>query len=270
MGAIASEKHRGPHADDNAHGAICTSPTRADVTSRWQRSSCSARPRRCSSARLPGAAQRAVQPHHAGLAPLAPPHQSAEEEAGPERTRPGLSTHGGAEPGQDAPPPPPAAARGLAARTRLRGDGVRTALPAMPSPIGIGATGIRIRTRTPTPHPARPRPGPGPAQAPPWLALAHLAPLLPASGPCTCQAPGWDSHACPRHASPSPRRLTSLHGAPPPHRGLPAQRPHPTPPRPCGVGPLECTCLSWKTAALALGGGSPAWGTCGARAPHGE
>lgn len=87
MGAITSEKHRGPHADDNAHGAICTSPTRADVTSRWQHSSCSAR--------LPGAARRAVQPHHAGLAPLAPPRQSAEEEADPERTRPGLSTHGG-------------------------------------------------------------------------------------------------------------------------------------------------------------------------------
>lgn len=217
MGAITSEKHRGPHADDNAHGAICTSPTRADVTSRWQHSSCSAR--------LPGAARRAVQPHHAGLAPLAPPRQSAEEEADPERTPPGLSTHGGAEPGQDAPPPPPAAARGLAARMRLRGDGVRTALPAMPSPIGIGAAGIR--TRTPTPHPARPRPVPGPAQAPPWLALAHLAPLLPASGPCTCQAPGWDSHACPRHASPSPRRLCTGH-LPPTEVSLPSGH---TPPR---------------------------------------
>lgn len=223
MGAITSEKHRGPHADDNAHGAICTSPTRADVTSRWQHSSCSAR--------LPGAARRAVQPHYAGLAPLAPPRQSAEEEADPERTRPGLSTHGGAEPGQDAPPPPPAAARGLAARTRLRGDGVRTALPAMPSPIGIGAAGIR--TRTPTPHPARPRPVPGPAQGPPRPRPGWPLPTWPRS--FLPQGPALARHLAGTH-TPAPAMPpllpdVSARGTSPPQRSpCPAATPHPASP----------------------------------------
>lgn len=77
-------------------------PPRADSTSRRQRSSCSAWPCLCSSARLPGAALRAVQPHRSCLAPLHPPCQSVEEEAGTERSRPCLSTHSTAEPRRPA------------------------------------------------------------------------------------------------------------------------------------------------------------------------
>lgn len=188
---------------------------------------------------------------------------------------------GGSRPRED-PARPEHARRGRARTGRPASAASRSARPGSPNAPARGRRAHSVardalsyrhrRSWDPDSHPhpppgqapPSPRARPGPALAGPcppgpapsclralhlpgtWLGLTRLPP------PCLPFSP------------------TSLHGAPPPHRGLPAQRPHPTPPRPCGVGPLECTCLSWKTAALALGGGSPAWGTYGVRAPHGE